>query len=179
VAFSPDSQLLASATYDNIVRLWDTKTGVSRGTFEDDSHWIEAVAFSSDGLLLASASYDKTVRLWDIVTKEVIQKLNTDAVIRNLSFTSDGSNLETNRGILELIPPTFCEPRWQSNSQSPLYVGHHWVTWRRNNILCLPPDYRGSWAAIRHNILVIVHKSGRVTFTEFEPDSIILMSRSD
>ena len=65
VVFSPDGQLLASASDDNTIRLWDPATGTSRGTLEGHSDWVRAVVFSPDGQLLASASDDKTVRLWD------------------------------------------------------------------------------------------------------------------
>jgi WD40 repeat protein len=68
VAFSPVSQLLASASRDETVRLWDTKTGATKRLLEGHSDDVEAVAFSIDRQLLASASCDKTVRLWDIKT---------------------------------------------------------------------------------------------------------------
>ncbi len=73
IAFSPDSQLIASASYDLIVRhhtvrLWDSATGVPRGTLVGHERLIDAVVFSSTGQFLASGDCD-TIRLWDPVTK--------------------------------------------------------------------------------------------------------------
>ncbi|KAF1939402.1 hypothetical protein EJ02DRAFT_302446, partial [Clathrospora elynae] len=56
VAFSPDGQLVASASQDNTVRLWEAATGTCRSTLEGHSDYVTAVAFSPDGQLVASAS---------------------------------------------------------------------------------------------------------------------------
>ena len=52
MSFSPDGTLVASASRDGIVRLWDTATGTYRSTFEGHSDSVNAVRFSPDGRYL-------------------------------------------------------------------------------------------------------------------------------
>jgi len=69
LAFSPDSQLLATASLDRTVRFWDAATGQPHGTpLTGHTGGVWGVAFSPDGRLLATASADQTVRLWDPAT---------------------------------------------------------------------------------------------------------------
>ncbi|KAI9774719.1 MAG: hypothetical protein M1839_001680 [Geoglossum umbratile] len=74
VAPPQDSRLLASASDDGTVRLWDPVTGEELRKLEGHGGEVTAVAFSYNGQLLASASFDRTVRLWDPITGEELGK---------------------------------------------------------------------------------------------------------
>jgi len=94
VVFSPDGNLLASASYDNTVRLWGSETGICVATLNGHSSDVNSVAFSPDGKLLASASSDYTVRLWDSTTGICHTTLEGHSDwVRQVAFSPDGKLL--------------------------------------------------------------------------------------
>jgi WD40 repeat protein len=68
LAFSPDSQTLASASRDGTVRLWDVQSRRSLGApLRAHRAPVTSVAFSPDGLSLASADARGLVRVWNSI----------------------------------------------------------------------------------------------------------------
>ncbi|KAI7152215.1 WD40 repeat-like protein [Hortaea werneckii] len=104
VTFSPDGTMVASASKDTMVRLWDVSKGLSLFKSADDSDRghsdrVSAVAFSPDGKAVASASWDKTVRLWDVSTGSSVRKLvgHSDKVYA-VAFSPDGQTVASASG---------------------------------------------------------------------------------
>ncbi len=63
-AFSPDGELLASASTDGTVKLWAAASGGELATLTGHTDSVNCCAFSPDGKELATASGDKSVKLW-------------------------------------------------------------------------------------------------------------------
>ena len=66
ISFSPDGQLLASASSDGTARLWRIADSTELASYKALAGSISCIAFSQDGRTLATGGSDKNVLLWDI-----------------------------------------------------------------------------------------------------------------
>ena len=98
VAFSADSQRLASGSRDATVRLWDMASRqLSGAPLSDVTGAINGVAFSSDGLTLAAAGRAGSLYLWDAASGQLRSHspATSNDEIRSLAFSPDGKTVAT------------------------------------------------------------------------------------
>jgi WD40 repeat protein len=85
VAFSPQGQVLASASADHTARIWDlSKPEQGPAITLQHDQWVWSVAFSPDGKRLATASSDKTIRVW-VSSSDLLAEISLARVKRNLT----------------------------------------------------------------------------------------------
>ena len=89
VSFSPDGKILASASSNNEIKLWNPDGSLLK-TLEGHTNGVKDVSFSPDGKILASASNDQTVRLWNLKDKSHKILRGHNSVVNSVSFSSSG-----------------------------------------------------------------------------------------
>lgn len=71
VSFSPDGRMIASASFDKCVKLWEASTGKFIGNLRGHVGAVYQICWSADSRLIVSASKDSTAKVWDVRTRKL------------------------------------------------------------------------------------------------------------
>jgi WD40 repeat protein len=111
VAFSPDGEWIASASWDGTIGLWQP-TGRNIRFLRGHNGAVRGVAFSPDDRTLASAADDGTIKLWNLASMQEAATLHgPDGPVHVVAFSPSGSLLASAaEGVVRLWKaPTFEE----------------------------------------------------------------------
>jgi WD40 repeat protein len=85
--------MIATASRDHTVKLWDVARKRETATLSGHSGEVWGLAFSPDGRTLASSGMDSSIRFWNIATRQQIATLKWTAPVVSVAFSPDGNML--------------------------------------------------------------------------------------
>ncbi|WP_345660557.1 cytochrome D1 domain-containing protein, partial [Streptomyces iranensis] len=112
-AFAPNGHILATASMDHSVKLWDTRSHRLLATLTGHTDIVNSVAFSPDGRTLATAGNDHSVKLWDTHSHRLLATLTGHTnTVEGVAFSPDGRTLASTGmdGTVRLWRPRTHEP---------------------------------------------------------------------
>lgn len=192
LAFNPDSSHFATWSHKGDILVTKTSTGETKHTIKagvPGRRWNMGSTHSPTGKITAlwfkrpPEPCIRIVQLWDALTGDEIGKLRIHADKPRLSFSDDAAHLVTEMGLLPLPPasPWIPSDGLPEGTQDCLYVDRHRqrIVQGFGNLLWLPPAYHTEpdTTVVRGNSVVLGHKSGRITFFEFDLSNTPLVRR--
>ncbi|KAE9551572.1 hypothetical protein FO519_005216 [Halicephalobus sp. NKZ332] len=94
VVFSPDSRIIASASFDKSIKLWDGRTGKYLTSLRGHVQAVYQISWSADSRLLVSGSADSTLKVWDMRQKKLLLDLpGHGADVFAVDWSPDGSKV--------------------------------------------------------------------------------------
>jgi transducin (beta)-like 1 len=86
------SSLLATASFDHTVKLWDAESGVCLRTLARHGAPVYSAAFSPDGKLLATGSFDRRVHVWNVADGELVKTFRGKGGVFEVAWSPDGNS---------------------------------------------------------------------------------------
>ncbi|KAI6078800.1 F-box-like/WD repeat-containing protein TBL1X [Aix galericulata] len=105
---NPNSNImLASASFDSTVRLWDVDRGVCIHTLTKHQEPVYSVAFSPDGKYLASGSFDKCVHIWNTQSGTLVHSYRGTGGIFEVCWNARGDKVGASASDGSITPGNF------------------------------------------------------------------------
>ncbi len=94
VAYTPNSNTVATGCGDGLLRLWDVASGVKRAELPGHTDRIMCLAISHDGTTIVTGSDDASICIWNIVSGKLVYTLRgSTQAVRNVAFSPDGTRI--------------------------------------------------------------------------------------
>ncbi len=94
IAAAPEGDVLASASADGTVRLWNVASGSESGRLNPSGGAVRDLVFSATGALVAGAGADGTVDVWRVSDGERVATFAaSDRALRAVVLSPDGTSL--------------------------------------------------------------------------------------
>jgi WD40 repeat protein len=106
ISLSADDKLLASASADGIIKIWDTSNWGELRTLSNSGKAVFALAFSNDGKFLASGGADNSVKLWETGSWQTSRTFNDlNSAVYSLAFSPDNKLVAAgnSEGVIKLL----------------------------------------------------------------------------
>lgn len=179
VSFSPDGELIASASRDRTVKLW-RPDGTLVTTLQGHQDSITRVSFSPDSRLIASSSWDGTVKLWRRDGSLVRTLTGHEGHVYSVSFSPDGEHLASTGadGTVRL---------WRVDGElihtlSAHKKGAQWVSFSPNGEIVASAGGDQTvklWTKEGQLKQTLTGHQGKVNSVAFSPDGQFIASASD
>mmetsp|Transcript_2383 Transcript_2383/g.6000 ORF Transcript_2383/g.6000 Transcript_2383/m.6000 type:complete len:559 (-) Transcript_2383:853-2529(-) len=85
--------LLATASFDTTVKLWDVDSGRAVHTLRGHQESVYSVAFSPNGQYVATGSFDKTLCVWSVSDGRLVRTCHGEAGIYEVCWNQAGDKV--------------------------------------------------------------------------------------